>query len=144
MSSYNTESLTSAFKSIAEHWADSELRVAVWNAAQIYLKPFLDTSDEELSEAVNTNFQAPFKFSRLVLAAFKNNELDEHGKRGCLIFTGATSAIRGNANLSAFCGSKFALRGLSQSLNKEFGINNIHVRSQFICGIGIGLTLIHR
>lgn len=48
--------------------------------------------------------------------------------RGTLIFTGATAAIRGNVTTSAFASGKFALRALSQSLAKEFGKEDIHVR----------------
>lgn len=49
------------------------------------------------------------------------------GKRGALIFTSATAAWRGNLTTSAFAAGKFGLRALSQSLNKEFGKQNIHV-----------------
>lgn len=51
--------------------------------------------------------------------------------RGTLIFTGATAAIRGNVTTSAFASGKFALRALSQSLAKEFGKEDIHVRLNF-------------
>ena len=41
--------------------------------------------------------------------------------------TGATASWRGNVFTSAFAAGKFALRALTQSLNKEFGKENIHV-----------------
>ena len=49
------------------------------------------------------------------------------GKRGTLIFTSATAAWRGNVMTSAVAAGKCAQRALSQSLNKEFGRQNIHV-----------------
>ena len=61
------------------------------------------------------------------ILAFKENQLDENGSRGTLIFTGATAAIRGNVTTSAFAAGKFGIRALSQSLAKEFGKENIHV-----------------
>lgn len=76
---------------------------------------------------MDTNITAPFAFSRQVLLAFKENEIDQLGKRGTLLFTGATASWRGNVTTSAFAAGKFALRALSQSLNKEFGKQNIHV-----------------
>jgi short-subunit dehydrogenase len=59
---------------------------------------------------------------------FKENEIEpENGKRGALIFTGATAALRGNVTTTAFAAGKFGKRAISQSLNKEFGKDNIHV-----------------
>lgn len=96
-------------------------------------KPFLQITDEEVEEALNTNVRAAFAFSRLAITAFKENDLNEVGKRGSLIFTGATAATRGNVVTSAFAAGKFGLRALSQSLSKEFGKENIHVRFIFYC-----------
>ena len=55
--------------------------------------------------------------------------LDAQGSRGTLIFTSATAGTRGNTTTAAFAAGKFASRGLSQSLAKEFGKDNIHVRA---------------
>lgn len=60
--------------------------------------------------------------------AFKENDIEQpNGKRGALIFTGATAGIRGNVMTSAISAGKHGLRALSQSLAKEFGKENIHV-----------------
>jgi short-subunit dehydrogenase len=42
--------------------------------------------------------------------------------------------LRGNTTTAAFSAAKFALRSLSQSLNKEFGKENIHVAHVIIDG----------
>ena len=68
-----------------------------------------------------------FGFAREVILALKSNDLNEDGKRGTLIFTGATASIRGNMTTSALAAGKHGLRALSQSLAKEFGKENIHV-----------------
>ena len=52
-----------------------------------------------------------------------------------LIFTGATAAMRGSAQLSAFSTGKFALRSLTQSLSKEFGPKGVHVTHAVIDGV---------
>jgi NAD(P)-dependent dehydrogenase (short-subunit alcohol dehydrogenase family) len=52
-------------------------------------------------------------------------------KRGTIIYTGATAAVRGGAKMAQFACGKFALRGLSQSVAREFqprGIHAVHVR----------------
>ena len=76
---------------------------------------------------MDTNIVAAFAFAREVITTFKELDIDE-GKRGTLIFTGATASLRGNVTTSAFAAGKHGIRALSQSLAKEFGKQNIHVR----------------
>jgi NAD(P)-dependent dehydrogenase (short-subunit alcohol dehydrogenase family) len=47
--------------------------------------------------------------------------------RGALFFTGATASVKGFAKSSVFAMSKFAVRGLAQSLARELGPQGIHV-----------------
>jgi NAD(P)-dependent dehydrogenase (short-subunit alcohol dehydrogenase family) len=54
---------------------------------------------------------------------------------GTLLFVGATASIRGGARFSAFASSKFALRGLAQSLAREHGASGIHVAHVVIDGL---------
>jgi NAD(P)-dependent dehydrogenase (short-subunit alcohol dehydrogenase family) len=51
-----------------------------------------------------------------------------------LIYTGATAAIRGSAQMSSFATGKFAMRALAQSLAREFGPQGIHVAHAIIDG----------
>ncbi|MES2098287.1 MAG: SDR family oxidoreductase [Pseudomonadota bacterium] len=54
--------------------------------------------------------------------------------RGTIIFTGATAALRGNANFAAFAGAKHALRALAQSMARELGPQGIHVAHVVVDG----------
>jgi NAD(P)-dependent dehydrogenase (short-subunit alcohol dehydrogenase family) len=75
---------------------------------------------------------AGFAFARESILNFKQNDIDsEKGKRGTLIFTGATASLRGNVTTSAFAAAKFGTRALSQSLAKEFGKDSIHVNGNW-------------
>jgi NAD(P)-dependent dehydrogenase (short-subunit alcohol dehydrogenase family) len=56
-------------------------------------------------------------------------------QRGTITFTGATTSVRGGARFGAFAASKFALRGLAQSLAREYGPKGIHVTHVIIDGI---------
>mmetsp|Transcript_14461 Transcript_14461/g.20557 ORF Transcript_14461/g.20557 Transcript_14461/m.20557 type:complete len:119 (+) Transcript_14461:2-358(+) len=47
--------------------------------------------------------------------------------RGTLIFTGATSSLRGGAGFCAFSGAMSAKRMLAQSLARELGPSGVHV-----------------
>lgn len=94
-------------------------------------KKFLDVTPEDIEQSTQVNIIAAFAFSRQAILTFKENEIEAgNGKRGALVFTGATASLRGNVFTSAFASSKFALRALSQSLSKEFGKENIHVSCQ--------------
>lgn len=140
---YTPASIKSAFASLKSHWPSSPLRVAVFNAGYGVWKPFLDITEDEVRESIDTNVLAAFAFARAALLEFTKLELEtanEGGvagdarKKGTLIFTGATASIRGNTLTSAFSASKFGIRALSQSLAKEFSKQNIHVAHSIIDG----------
>ena len=93
----------------------------------VSIQPAAYITEDELAKSLQTHVTASFAFSRQAILAFKKNDIDEKGRRGTLLFTGATASIRGNVITSAFAAGKFGLRALSQSLAKEFGKENIHV-----------------
>ncbi|KAI6126682.1 hypothetical protein F5141DRAFT_1060397 [Pisolithus sp. B1] len=86
--------------------------------------------------SLDINIGAAFAFSREVITEFLKLRFEGPGeggqggarKRGTLLFTGTAASIRGNVTSSAFAAGKRGLRALSQSLAKEFGKKNIHVR----------------
>ncbi|KAH9915578.1 NAD(P)-binding protein [Epithele typhae] len=130
--SYGFEDVLAAFALILTYaWPSggpSELRVALHNAG--YAGPrkgLMDVTAAQLHDLAEVNVHAAFAFARASIEAFRTNALDARGKRGTLLFTGATGSLRGNTTTAAFSAGKFALRSLSQSLNKEFGKENIHV-----------------
>ncbi|KAF5345652.1 hypothetical protein D9756_011244 [Leucocoprinus leucothites] len=138
LSSYSTEAIKTAWASIKERFKSPsyEIRVAVWNTGYGVFKKFLDVTVEDIEQSMHVNSVAAFAFSREAILTFKENSLEGgNGKRGALIFTGATASLRGNVFTSAFASGKFALRALSQSLNKEFGKENIHVAHVIIDGV---------
>ena len=153
IANYSPSSIQSAFGSIRSQWPESPLRVAlfntsfgVWKVCAFHMfpslrssltrnpQPFLEVTPEEVQESVDTNIVAAFAFSREAITAFKGLDLNDKGKRGTLLFTGATASLRGNTTTSAFAAGKFAVRALSQSLAKEFGKENIHVAHAIIDG----------
>jgi len=137
ISAYSHDEITSAWTAIHAKFPKPEynIRVALFNAAYFVWKPFLDLTPQEIQESLQTNVASAFSFSRGAIQAFKDNEIEEpNGKRGTLLFTGATAGVRGNVVTSAFAAGKFGLRALSQSLAKEFGKENIHVAHAVIDG----------
>lgn len=53
---------------------------------------------------------------------------------GTIIFTGATSAVRGRDGAVGFSAAKFACRGMAESLARELGPEGIHVAHVVIDG----------
>jgi NAD(P)-dependent dehydrogenase (short-subunit alcohol dehydrogenase family) len=64
--------------------------------------------------------------------------------RGAIIVTGATAGLRGNARFAAFASAKFALRGLAQSLAREYGPAGIHVAHVVLDGLVDGPQTVQR
>jgi NAD(P)-dependent dehydrogenase (short-subunit alcohol dehydrogenase family) len=56
-------------------------------------------------------------------------------QRGAIIFTGATSSVRGRGGAVAFSSAKFAVRGLAESLAVELWPRGIHVAHVVIDGV---------
>ena len=122
--------MQTAFRAVRTHWPNADIRVALFNAGFGVWKPFLQLTEDEVDKVTDTNVKAAFAFAREAVSAFQAQAIDDArggGKRGTLLFTGATASLRGNTTTAAFSAAKFALRSLSQSLNKEFGKENIHV-----------------
>ena len=56
------------------------------------------------------------------------------GDGGTIVFTGATSAVRGRGGAAGFSSAKFAARGLAESMAREFGPQGVHVAHVVIDG----------
>lgn len=54
---------------------------------------------------------------------------------GTILFSGATSAVRGRAGAIAFSSAKYAMRGFAASLAREVGPQGIHVAHIIIDGV---------
>ncbi|KAF9530584.1 hypothetical protein CPB83DRAFT_810461 [Crepidotus variabilis] len=137
LASYSHEDVINAWAAVHKAFPKPEyvVRVAVFNGGWGAFKKFLDVTPEDVQTALQASVAAAFSFARGAILAFKDNDIDEsNGKRGALIFTGATASTRGNVITSCFAAGKHGLRALSQSLGKEFGKENIHVAHSIIDG----------
>lgn len=135
--SYSRDDISSTWISVQEKFSAPEynIRAAVFNAGQPIFKPFLEITPEEVSNSLEVSTAAAFAFSREAILSFKGNDIEEPlGKRGTLLFTGATASLRGSPMTSLFAAGKSGARALSQSLAKEFGKDNIHVSHVIIDG----------
>lgn len=103
--------------------------VLIYNAHKFLIERFEDISVASFEQVWRTDTSGGFITSKKFLPAMLENG------GGKVIFSGATASVRGSARFSAFASAKFALRGLAQSLAREFGPRGIHVAHVIIDGL---------
>ncbi|MEO1026676.1 MAG: SDR family NAD(P)-dependent oxidoreductase [Pseudomonadota bacterium] len=111
---------------ITEHGAP---RVVIHNAAELVIQPFVDGHLQDYQRTWKSMVQ-----SAILLAQATMQPMVRAGG-GAFIVSGATASLRGGARFSAFASAKFALRGLTQSLAREFQPAGVHVSHVILDGI---------
>ncbi len=123
----NPSSVDSAFARIDREVG--AVSVYVHNASRLLMRPFLEMTAAEFEGTWRVTSLGAFLCAQKVVPGMLER------RRGTLVFTGATAALRGGARFGAFASAKFAVRGLAQSLAREFGPHGIHVAHVVIDGI---------
>lgn len=96
-------------------------------------KGLRDLSADEFERAWRVNGYGAFCCSKEAAADMLDSDGgDEPG--GTIIFTGATSALRGREGALGFSSAKFAARGMAESMARELGPEGIHVAHVVIDG----------
>lgn len=95
--------------------------VAVYNAGNNMPGDFLAMEADYFEQCWRIGCFGGFLFAREALRAMKPRG------RGTLLFTGASTSLRGKPFFAAFTAAKGGLRNLAQSLAREFGPQGIHV-----------------
>ncbi|WP_435155571.1 SDR family NAD(P)-dependent oxidoreductase [Haladaptatus sp. DFWS20] len=93
---------------------------ATWNGLR-------DCSTDEFEQAWRVAAYGGFLCSKEALPDMLDNG-------GTILFTGATSAVRGRGGAVGFSSAKFAVRGLAESMARELGPKGIHVAHIVIDG----------
>jgi NAD(P)-dependent dehydrogenase (short-subunit alcohol dehydrogenase family) len=114
------------FAAVAERLGPPD--IVVYNAGARVRGPIagLDPADVERSIAVTA-------FGGFLVGQQAAIAMLERGS-GTILFTGASASIKGYAQSAPFAMGKFALRGLAQSMAREFGPKGIHVAHIVIDG----------
>ncbi|CAM2010620.1 SDR family NAD(P)-dependent oxidoreductase [Acanthopleuribacter pedis] len=103
--------------------------VLIHNAARLLLDDFTQIGTEAFEAVLRTNVTSAFLCAQAVLP-----DMLAAGK-GTLIFSGATASVKAGARSGAFAASKFALRGMAQSLARAYQKQGIHVVHPIIDGV---------
>ncbi|OYU95690.1 MAG: short-chain dehydrogenase [Bacteroidetes bacterium B1(2017)] len=104
-------SVEAAFKQVYNH-AES-IQILVNNAGLGYFGNLEDLPAEHWHEMFDTNIHGMFYCCKQVLAQMKTKE------EGHIINIASTAALEGMAQVSGYCATKWAVKGLSESLFKE-------------------------
>ena len=92
------------------------------NAAGIGIyKPIEEVTEEDWMDSFNANVTASFYFTKYLLPSLKKSEA------AYVINWGSGMGTIPAAGRSVYCASKFALRGMSLSLSKEFERTNVNI-----------------
>ena len=105
--------------------------LVVYNPSYRVRGPFLQLDPAEVLKTLTVT-----AYGGLLVAQEALKRMVPRG-HGTLFFTGASASVKGYAESAPFAMGKFALRGLAQSLAREFGPKNIHI-AHFIIDGGIG------
>ncbi|KAG0696166.1 NAD(P)-binding protein [Suillus ampliporus] len=104
------------------------LDVMVANAGIIHAAPLVETTTEAWEKIFAVNVRGVFlsyKYAAQKMIAL--NEIHKRGRR--IIGASSVSGKRGGEYVSAYCASKFAVRGLTQSAATELGQHGITVNA---------------
>jgi NAD(P)-dependent dehydrogenase (short-subunit alcohol dehydrogenase family) len=103
--------------------------VLIHNPHLLTIKPFEQTTIDDFEQAWRVACLGAVISAQAVVPPMAAR------KQGTIIFTGATAGLRGAANFSAFASAKFALRGLAQSLAREYSPKGVHVAHVVLDGL---------
>ena len=104
----------------------TDCRVAIYNPSARVRGSITDLDPEEVRRAIEvTAFGAFLMGQQAARLMLENPEKD--GRRGTILFTGASAGVKGFAKSAAFAMGKFAQRGLAQSMARELHPRGVHV-----------------
>ena len=103
--------------------------LVIHNTAQLSIAPFLESEAQTFEALWRNMVLSAFNLAQAVLPAMVQ------AGRGSFLVSGATASLRGSANFAAFSSAKFALRGLTQSLAREFQPKGLHIAHIILDGL---------
>lgn len=120
---------------VARLFADVERQIGapdivVYNASQRARGDFVELAPADVAQAIAVSAFGGFLVAQQALKRMVPN------KHGAILFTGASASIKGFAQSAPFAMGKFALRGMAQSLAREFAPQGIHI-AHFVIDGGI-------
>ena len=131
----NSDSCVSAVAATIERFG--QLDVLINNAGVVQSGPLLEFSEDDWDKVFAVNTKGIFLMTRAALPALLES------KDAAVVNTASIAGKKGYADMAAYCGSKFAAIGITQSLANEFSPSGIRVNA--ICPgiVGTAMWLEH-
>lgn len=101
-------------------------RVAIYNPSARVRGTLTELDPEEVRRAVDVTAHGAFLMGQAAARRMLEAEPVD-GKRGTILFTGASAGVKGFPQSAPFAMGKFAQRGLAQSMARELHPQGIHV-----------------
>jgi NAD(P)-dependent dehydrogenase (short-subunit alcohol dehydrogenase family) len=109
--------------------------VVVYNASYRVRGPFAELDPAEVEKSISVS-----AFGGFLVAQEAVRRMLPRGQ-GAILLTGASASVKGYPQSASFAMGKFALRGMAQSMAREFAPRGIHVAHFVIDG---GIRSAHR
>ena len=106
-----------------------ELYGLINNAGVGHFGPFDSLGEQEIQEMLQTNVLGTIYMTQAVLPYFKEKNV------GFLMNIISTAGLKGKVNESVYAASKFAVRGFTESLQKELEDTDIKVKAVYMGGM---------
>ncbi|QHE51133.1 SDR family oxidoreductase [Pontibacillus sp. HMF3514] len=105
-----------------------QLDVLINNAGIGVFGPVQELDSADITLMMNTNIKGTIYMTQAALPLIEKNG-------GRILNIISTAGLRGKVNESAYCASKFAQRGFTESLQKEFENTNVDVTAVYMGGM---------
>ncbi|RCU47238.1 SDR family NAD(P)-dependent oxidoreductase [Haloplanus salinus] len=119
----DADEVAAAFETVREAFGPTD--ALVYNASGTPWKGLSDIGVDEFDDALATGPRGALLCAKEAAADMCGNGADDGA--GTVVFTGATTSIRGKEGALGFSAAKFAIRGMAQSLARELGPEGVHV-----------------
>jgi NAD(P)-dependent dehydrogenase (short-subunit alcohol dehydrogenase family) len=123
----DVKAVAAGFRKVRQQLGAVEILIA--HASGSVGEGLLKTTADQFEQSWRTGVLGAFLCAREVVSDMLKRQ------SGMIIFTGATSSVRGRGGAVAFSSAKFAVRGLAQSLAVELWPKGIHVAHVVIDGV---------
>ncbi len=101
-------------------------RVAIYNPSARVRGPITDLSAEDVRRAIDVTAIGAFLTGKHAAKRMLEAEAID-GKKGTILFTGASAGVKGFPQSAPFAMGKFAQRGLAESMARELHPQGVHV-----------------
>ena len=105
---------------------DGRIDVVVYNPSARQRGPLTELDVEAVRRAVEITAFGAFLVGQAAARRMEDQE-EQDGRRGTILFTGASAGVKGFPLSAPFAMGKFAQRGLAESMSRELHPKGIHV-----------------